>query len=111
MSPSRFCVALAVAVAPGACASPRAPYAPAVIAPPPPLPSGSSMPPPLPADGDYLADDVAKRFPKRCIVARKGPLRFMLDGPVVTHAVEPLSHPFEAIVVEEHARALRFVVA
>lgn len=59
----------------------------------------------------YLRPDVGDRFPKRCFLARSGPLRFALDDdPVSGDGSGPLDHPVEVVVVDELPRTLRVVI-
>ncbi len=60
----------------------------------------------------YLTDDVGERFPERCFFAQNGPLRFSLDGAPIGDGDHPLplTHPFEAIVIDEQANTVRVVL-
>jgi hypothetical protein len=68
--------------------------------------------PDLPAD-PYLAPAATRRFPRRALVAKKGPLRFSLTSEPASHAprLDPLFTTVEAVVVEERPRSVRAVLA
>jgi hypothetical protein len=130
-SPMRPAHLPALLVAFGACGSPAAPpreptpSAPAVVAiplpaqapsPPPAAPASAPPEPPEPGPrlsaAPYLAPGTDVRFPGRALVAKHGPLRLTLDGePLSSSDPSQLSTRVEGIVVEEHARSVRLVLA